>query len=130
MRTLKTMFTLLLAIVWLPLTSHCLILESASNLAALACCSHESTPTEHKNDCESDACSVVEDAQYRCSEDRVVVPAVDRLIAFELPAPVELTLNPSEQLTQPLGDDWLESISHWQFSSRAALPARAPSIVS
>ena len=130
MRTLKTMFALLLAIVWLPLTSHCLLLESASNLAALACCSHESIPSEHSTGCESGACSVVEDAQYRCSEDRVVVPAVDRLVAFELPAAVESSLNTSEQLSQPHHDDWLESISHWQFSTRAALPPRAPSIVS
>jgi hypothetical protein len=130
MRTLKTMFTLLLAIVWLPLTSHCLLLESASNLATLACCTHDSTPSEHSTGCESGACSVVEDAQYRCSEDRIVVPAVDRLVEIELPAAVELTLDPSEQLAQPHQNDWLESRSHWQFSSRAALPPRAPSIVS
>lgn len=130
MRTLKTMFTLLLAIVWLPVTSHCLLLESASALASLACCDHESAPSGHDNNCDSDACSIVEDAQYRCSEDRVVVPTVDRLVAFELPATVELTLDPSEQPTQPQQDDWLESISRWQFSTRAALPPRAPSIVS
>jgi hypothetical protein len=130
MRTLKTILTLLLAIIWLPLTSHCLLLESASNLAVLACCDHESTPNDHTNGCDSDACSIVEDVQYRCSEDRIVVPAVDRLAAIEIPLPLEPDLNPIQQLAQPHQDDWLESRSHCQFSLRTALPPRAPSFVS
>ena len=130
MRTLKTMLTLLLAIVWLPISSHCLLFESAANLAILACCDNEATTSHHENACDSDGCAIVEEAQYRCSEERVVAPTLDIIVAFELPSSLETDSKPFQCLTHLNQGNWFISSPHWQFSFRTALSPRAPSFVS
>ena len=134
MRSLKTVLTLVLAILWLPVSAHCLVFESAATLEFLACCSHEeaSTPDpEHRQkDCASDACAVVEGAQYKCSCQRVTVPALDNHVLFEFPAPL-LTPLTRTAISNYSADDALARLPvAWQFSARAALPVRAPSFVS
>jgi hypothetical protein len=131
MRTLKTMFTLLLAILWLPVSSHCLLLDSVSNLEFLSCCAHEDNTTDHHEDeCATDACSIVEGAQYKSSFQRVTVPPLDTHVVFELPPLLVTTLkstaNPAHQSDDALGHLPMA----WQFSFRTAAPPRAPSLVS
>lgn len=134
MRMIRTMLTLLLAVVWLPVSAHCLFFESIGGLEILSCCSHEAPPEEatnhHNNDCATDACSVVESATYKSSVQRIAVPPLPQQIAFELPLVADLTppyragaANPSDDVLA-----WLPTA--WQFSARTALPPRAPSIVS
>jgi hypothetical protein len=133
MRPIKTFLTLLLAVVWMPVSSHCLILESAKNLAVLACCSesHAEQEQEHqRNACESDGCAVVEDAQYRSTLERVTVPSPDMCVLFELPPFVEINPKPLHGFDHSRRDDLFCLTATWQFSSRAALPPRAPSSVS
>lgn len=134
MRRLRTALTLLLAILWLPVTSHCLLFESIASPELLTCCSHEtaSTPesSHHQDDCASDACAVVEGAQYKSSLQRVIVPVLEHHILFELPAPhsTPATLAASGTLGS---DDTLARLpGAWQFFARTALLPRAPSFVS
>lgn len=131
MRTIKTTLTLLLAILWLPVSSHCLLLESASTLEFLSCCAHEDKTTEHHEDeCATDSCSIVEGAQYKSSLQRVTVPPLDTHVAFELP-PLLVTTLKSAVITAHQSDDALAQLPvAWQFSARTAQPPRAPSLVS
>ena len=131
MRALKTMLTLLLAIVWLPVSSHCLLLESASNLEFLSCCTHEdNTSDHHEKECATDSCSIVEGAQYKSSFQRVTVPPLDTHIAFELPPLLVTTLTPATIAAHKTDDALVRLPVAWQFSFRTAAPPRAPSLVS
>jgi hypothetical protein len=130
MRNLKTMFTLLLAIVWLPISSHCLLFEPAANLAILACCDNEATTSHHENACDSDGCAVVEDAQYRSLVQRIAVPTLGMTPVFELPPLLVTTLKSAAIATHQTGDVLARLPVAWQFSFRAAAPPRAPSLVS
>lgn len=133
MRTIKATLTLLLAILWLPVSSHCLLLESVSNLEFLSCCTHaeESVTTEpHEDDCATDACSIVEDAQYKSSLQRVSVPPLDTHVVFELPPLLETALTSSATGTHQSNDALAQLPTSWRFTARTALSPRAPSFVS
>lgn len=128
MPLLKAMLAILLATVWLPVTAHCLLLETASHFEFLACCSHESPTSDHENECDTDACSVVENAQYKSTFQRLLVPPPSTLIAFERPAPLDTTEAPGVATGQPTSPPDLPA--RWQFTFRTALSPRAPSLVS
>jgi hypothetical protein len=122
--------TLLLAILWLPVASHCMILESVSSLDFLSCCAHEESTTHHDDDCSTDACAIVEGAQYKSSLQRVTVPPLDMHVLFEFPPLLE-TEAPFQILGLHQSDEALSQLPvAWQFSARTALPVRAPSFVS
>ena len=90
MRTIKTILTLLLATLWLPITSHCLLFESANGFAALSCCSHAEMADNlghHEDECATDSCSIVEDAQYKSSQQRLTVPPLTAWTSTMLLAP-------------------------------------------
>lgn len=133
MKTIRTALTLLLAILWLPVTSHCAILESVASLSFLSCCAHvdENPQTEHhEDDCATDACAIVEGAQYKSSLQRVTVPPMDMHVLFELPALFETELSPTASNAHQSDDALARLPVAWQFSARTALPPRAPSFVS
>ena len=131
MRTIKTTLTLLLAIFWLPVSSHCLLLESAAKLEFLSCCAHEDTTTAHHEDeCATDSCAVVEGAQYKSSLQRVTVPPLDMHVAFELPHLLVTTLESAAIAAHQADDALMQLPVAWQFSFRTAAPPRAPSLVS
>ncbi|MGC3957933.1 MAG: hypothetical protein QM813_08320 [Verrucomicrobiota bacterium] len=133
MLKLKTALTLLLAILWLPVTSHCLLFEAAEGTNSPACCLHDDAPvaeSHHQQEGASAACALLENAQYKSSQQRIAAPPFVAQLAFELPSLLNVALisgtSDSQQLDTPL-----ESLPvTWQFSMRAALPARAPSFVS
>lgn len=133
MRTIKTILTLLLATLWLPITSHCLLFESANGFAALSCCSHAEMADNlghHEDECATDSCSIVEDAQYKSSQQRLTVPPLDTQVAFELPPLLDTTLISASVGTYQSGNALAHLPVSWQFSARTALPVRAPSFVS
>jgi len=133
MRTIKTTLTVLLAIIWLPVSSHCLLVESVAAFEFLACCTHsdQAEPAEHHEaDCATDVCSDIETAKYKSSVSRIDVPARETRICFAPPPlleahPLSTTVDPC-----PAHTDHSKLLVTWQFSSRTALPARAPSLVS
>jgi len=127
-RRLRNILFVALALAWAPITSHCQ-LEILPALDFLACCGHddESAP-HHDNDCQQDACAAVESGHYKTQDPQLFVdpPMLALLLnvrgvcadAGDRTSRIILAAAPPEQLHT------------WQFVLRAALPVRAPSIVS
>jgi len=132
-RRLRNILTVLLAILWLPVTSHCLLFETADGFDLLSCCTHAETPgntDHHENECATDSCAIVESGQYKTSLQRLTIPPFVTQVAFELPAPFTATLPPILIPLQHIDGDLASRPGTWQFSARTALPPRAPSCVS
>jgi len=121
------MLTVLLAVSWLPLTAHCQ-LESISGLNFLRCQSaEESCPTESSH-CDRAACCGWESGQCRLpqSQPLPLAEALGKIVpptlnGFEKRVPVGVTLA-IESASSPI------PALPWQFSLRAALLPRAPSL--
>lgn len=116
---------LALVALWLPVTLHCR-LEAAGFFVP-----HDDCATEQAAhagaECKDDACPTVEDALYKESAQTLAVVApdiADCLIFLELPAPDSLfhALSPDRHAPPA------EIAAAWQFITRAAPPARAPSL--
>lgn len=133
MSKIRAALAILLATLWLPVSSHCLVLEVSSGLESLSCCTHtaaqEAAP-HPEDDCATDTCSVVEDAKYKHTLQRVTVPALDLHLLFELPPLREPALPLCASRPHQLDDSLARLPMAWQFSARTALPPRAPSFVS
>jgi hypothetical protein len=120
---LRFIFALLLATLWLPATLHC-ALEEAGMIGATACDSGDDA--DH---CVRDNCATVEATHYKTSDILVSVTAPTLLVCFDLGE-----LIPTEAIIVPLvsperSDCPLEVPRTWHFVARAALPARAPSLL-
>lgn len=116
----------LAAFLWLPVSAHCQ-LETVPGLEFLRCASDTQASRGHCNDA---GCCSAEKSQYKTDQARVTLPAPDLL-------PVSLT--PISNVTSGLPDEVSvgvltaappQLLKTWQFASRTALPARAPSIAS
>jgi hypothetical protein len=124
---LKTIVSLLLLVLWVPVTSHC-YLEMAGVIPQDNCCSQGESKLPAKGDpCES-GCKIVEKAGYKIQDNRSVLPVVVLLLPSFLqparPAPpaegnsARIVAWPPDTLRLP------------QFIARTALPVRAPSSAS
>ena len=120
-----------LALMWLPITSHCKLESLPAFAAILACCDHEDKASPHQDsDCEQDGCASVESGDYRTQDHDRLVVAPD-LIPLDLPkAVVELRALPDEVSLGLFTTAPPEQRSIWNFALRTALPARAPSLAS
>lgn len=118
---------LLLALLWLPLTSHCQ-LESLTETELASCCPSSST---EDNDCGDKGCCTVESARYQSqrNDDLAVAPVVLLLSVIDRPSAVEDAL-PDEVSLGILTAAPPEHARTWHFVSRTALPVRAPSFLS
>lgn len=126
---IKTVVAVLLALVWLPAVSCCLI-DASGLLGKQDCCSKEhSHPASGPGNCDQ-PCGVLASASYLPQQSQLLVvapigvPLLDTafpLIEIHRPAGVGREL-PS---TAPP-----ELAGHWQFSFRTALAPRAPSFAS
>ena len=118
----------LLALLWLPMVSHC-DLEHLPGLEFLACCDHADTGPHQDDDCQTDLCASVESGNYKLPELAVTAP-VPVLLATILTslAPAELE-NPSVTVaaTSTVPTDLPK---RWHFALRVALSPRAPSLAS
>jgi len=133
MQMMKAFLMLGLAIIWLPVSSHCLLIESSAALEFLACCTHTDTnaaPEHHADDCATDPCAVVEGAKYKSSFQRVTVPPLATQVTFELPPLCDSSLISASGGLHQSGAALAQLPVTWQFSARTALPPRAPSLVS
>jgi hypothetical protein len=120
------MLILFLVAAWLPVTLHCR-LEAAGFHGADECCASEQA-AETPGDCKDDACPTVEDTLYKESGQslKIAAPAVASCLACLALVPEPAT-NQSELATASHAPP-LEIEVAWQFLSRAAPPARAPSL--
>jgi hypothetical protein len=118
-----------LVALWLPVTLHCRLEAAGVFTAADDCCAAEQT-AEPAGDCKDDACPTVEDALFKESAHGLQIaapaacnlPACLILIAYERDLTADPTLSPARHAPPP------ELRVAWQFLSRAAPPARAPSL--
>ena len=123
MSRLHKILAILFLLVWVPITSHCQ-LESIPGLGFLHC----SSDTAENSHCEGDECSSVESGAYKIQNNNANVPLPFFTIAlFDFTLP-ELTT--SEDTCAVITSAPLEFQVGWQFSSRVALPPRAPSFAS
>lgn len=117
-------FCLLLAILWVPITQHCL-LEAAHGSELLQC--------EHSTNgsCTHDGCRIIEEGSYKTDSSSVKLtpPSILTLAClYWIVSAPELEFRDvriaDEELARPL--NWVPA---WQFVRRAAPPARAPSLL-
>jgi len=123
---LKKLTMVILLALWVPVTSHC-VLVALSGLEEFACCDHseeESLPA-HEDECATDACSILESGFYKTEVEAVATPArVLNLIVFEIPEPLpHPTLGAASCRSADPPADLIPTVS---FRTRTALPARAP----
>jgi len=121
LKRLLQIFGLVLAVVWLPITSHC-AWENLPGLPFFQC----ATGTPQDSDCEDDWCAQLETATYKVADTSTVVPVLSLALSFQVPSMERL---PAEQ-SSPVTAAPPEVPAGWQFSFRTALPPRAPSLVS
>jgi len=119
-RRVKALIALTLAVLWLPVTMHC-GLETLPGLEFLVCCTHEDATAPHEDDdCEADACAVIESGFYKLQDYEQLVAASTEVVVFECQAEPRVIVVNTTEVPRDL-------IVAWQFSSRAAPSPRAPS---
>ena len=128
-RIFRTMMVVLLALAWVPLTSHCSI-EAVPGFEFLRCSTDVQSSNEGNDPCKEGGCCAVESAKYQSPRHQEITPVV--FVAI-LPADtfgvVEQSL-PAEVSLGILTAAPPELPASWQFSLRTALPVRAPSLAS
>ncbi len=126
-RLLRTMLTVLLAVAWMPLTAHCQI-EKVVEVEVLSCAPAETGGTCDGSPCDGGSCCAWESGQFHLPQSQppaaaplaAVLALVSTVATTQAAAAVDRVLDPSPS----------DSRRPWQFSLRAALPPRAPSIAS
>ena len=117
----------LLALAWVPLTSHCR-LEAIPGLEFLRCSTDAENSTEG-DPCKDGGCCSVESAKYQSRQQHVALVVLAAILSEHNFAVVEHCL-PSEVSLGILTSAPPELPSSWQFTLRTALPVRAPSLLS
>lgn len=126
---IKAMVAFILAIVWLPAVSCCLV-DASGLFAKRNCCAKEhSQTTPGPGHCDQ-PCGALASATYFPPPSQWFVMAPIDLPLFDCADVLSLTqpavrANRSFPATAPP-----ELAGHWQFAFRTALPARAPSLAS
>ena len=129
LRRIKPFLMLVLALLWVPLTSHCRI-ESVPGFEFLRCSANDHGSSQGTDACEQNGCCAIEDANYQAPRQQeitpIVVVATLRTAMFDPleqspPAPVSVGILPAPPPELP---------TCWLFSLRTALPVRAPSLAS
>ena len=125
MKRLHQLVALILAVLWIPVAGHC-IFEKMPGLEFLKC----AADTE-QGDCSGsgDACSQIENPNYKLSDTKVVIPQPAFAVLFHILIQNSVR-NPVENQTPASVEVPPEISTTWQFSFRTALPPRAPSFVS
>jgi hypothetical protein len=118
-KRLFQIISVILALAWLPIASHC-------SWEGLAGDMFKCSPTE-KGDCsnDGDSCVAVESGSYKIRDTTPEVPTpLFAFVLFELPILVpDLTQQAAPTTAAPD-----EIPASWLFYSRTALPPRAPSL--
>ena len=128
MRLVKTPFFLFLALFFAVMPIHCKI-EGISGLRFLACEEGRTAP-HSPDDCSTKDCCTFESSVYKAEISKNLLPSPPFVVA------VILTLLQGESEVQQLEQTGREINAppelapSWQFVSRAALPVRAPSLLS
>ena len=119
-----------LAAVWLPATSHCLL--GAAGWLPEFCCeeesSHDDDGATHDEHNECDVCTAIESGDYNFSKpvdfdfNFVAALAWQHVFCLNVPATAERRIPLSSRAPPGLA-------KRWAFFIRAAIPGRAPSFL-
>ena len=129
MQRIKAAVALMLALVWLPAVSCCLI-DASELLGKQNCCSKEhSHPASGPGNCDK-PCGALASASYlpQQSQPHVFAPVgvpMFEVASFLMPVQRPVGIGRDLPATAPP-----ELAGHWQFSFRTALSPRAPSFAS
>ncbi len=126
---MKALFTVLLTLLWVSASIHCK-LEQIPGLEFLSCCAHEDSAPHEDDDCETDVCATLENRLYKTETAQISVAAPQLLFTTFLPLQLAESSAPPDS-SQMLPDAAPMALTRvWQFFCRAALPPRAPSLLS
>ena len=124
------MFFALAAFLWLPVSAHCQI-ETVPGFEFLACLTESACHDDQSSGRgDTECCCAAEKSQYRTEQLRVVLPTPDLLLAIFAPVLTPAKALPDEVSLGILTAAPPQLLKTWHFTSRMALPARAPSIAS
>ena len=126
MKSIRTGLTILLALLWLPATSFCLV--ERAGLLEQKCCSEEATPAPPGLPEGDSPCCSLASPTYKANEfDSQLIPALLLDSTPEVPQTTAAGPEPPlviEALAAP------ELLISWHFFCRAAGLARAPTLLS
>jgi hypothetical protein len=128
-RRLATIVGLWLLVLWVPATCHCQ-LETVLGGDWLACVSDFGQASHQEKDCGADGCSVVESGHFFVPAKEPVRAPLAPLVLTIVLADASPTGLPGWQAVGIPDDIPPELPKTWQFSSRTALPPRAPTLPS
>jgi hypothetical protein len=129
MASWKGAFSLLLALIYLPAASLCLM-ERAGWFSYDDCCASDSQDASSSNSSGHMACCSLASATYKLDDSPAIKIAVTVAVPVLLVDVTPLVHEPDPAEIIPVSTSPPELPACWQFSFRAALPARAPSFVS
>lgn len=119
---LRRLLTFALLALWLPATLHC-DLEAAGLALPFICHDHD-TATRSDRPCADDDCHALDRASYTAFALTKLVSATVLSVLARLPESIETPVNG----VRPERTDAPRELRRtWQFDTRAAPPARAPS---
>jgi len=118
--------SLMLVALWLPVSMHC-SLEIIPGFNLLDLCCDTAAAENPKDDCRQDNCAEIEAGLYRVEDNPPLTSDLSVLLTLASPRETLSTPKPVQANSVPADSSPPELISSWQFSSRAALPVRAPS---
>ena len=127
---MKKIFALGMVVFWTLMINHC-SLEYVPVFNLLACSAAAEEAAHQPSDCgDSDPCAAVEDGFYKTEESRVAAKkAAFEAASFTVTLCDRLDCEPRGGAVSPEAAP-PELSSGWQFSFRAALAPRAPSVLS
>lgn len=130
MSRLARLLLFTLVAVWLPVTLHCKLEAAGVFTAPDDCCASEHAAAIPDSDCKDDACPTVEDALFKESAQalQVSAPAATDCYACLALVALDRDLRAAPTLSPPRHGPPPELSVAWQFVTRAAPPARAPSL--
>jgi len=111
------------------MSMHCR-LESVPGFEFLACLTESNCHGEQSSQPDAAGCCSVEKSEYKSSQLRVTLPSPDLLPISSVPLLDLANTLPAEVSIGILTAAPPGLTKSWQFSSRTALPVRAPSLVS
>lgn len=119
---------IMLLALWVPVNSHCL-LETAGLIPPDECCAESSNNSNSHTDSPCDPGDMLDSDHARAEDSQAALPL---LVAAWLPLLFEPTAElilPARPACDSLSPAPPDLAAGWQFSSRAALPVRAPSLI-
>lgn len=129
MTRIRSWVALVLALLWTPVTAHCL-LEDAGLIHRDECCQPTNSPTDADHDAADGVCQI-ETGKFHLPKPGSIVAGIPVSMPWQQSVPpADAVLRPQDSLIATGTSPPAILGRTWQFARRAALPPRAPSAAS